>query len=152
MGVLDNLAGIRLANLGQIASKASGTITGDPTTAIFTVAGGEVLLTALWLKVTTAITTDSGTLAINLVPTTGDTQILVSATDLGTTNTTAGTTVGLTRGTTAIPAFLRAGTIELGVPAVAGTINLIGAASANGAVTVYVGWYPLVAGATLVAA
>ena len=152
MGVLDNLAGMRLGDIGAVVSKASGAITGDPTTALFTVAGGEVLITALWLKVTTSITTDSGTIAINCVPTTGSTIVLVTATDLGTTDTVAGSVVGLDQGTTAASKFLRGGRIKLGAVATTGVINLVGAASVNGAVTTYVGWYPLVAGATLVAA
>lgn len=152
MGVLDNLAGMRLGDLGAVVSKASGAITGDPTTAIFTVAGGEVAITALWLKVTTSITTDGGTLAVNNVPTTGNTVTLVTATNLGTTDTVAGSVVGLDASATAAPSFLRGGRHRLNAVVTTGVVNLIGAASVNGAVTVYVAWYPLVAGATLVAA
>lgn len=133
-------------------SKASGAITGDPTTAMFTVAGGEVLITALWLKVTTSITTDGGTLAMNLVPTTGNTVTLVTATNLGTTDTVAGSVVGIDGAATAAPSFLRGGNVRLGAVVTTGTINLIGASSANGAVTVYATWVPLVDGASLVAA
>ena len=142
---------LRQIALGQgPVSKASGA---SPTTvAAFTVTGGEVLITALWLKVTTSITTDSGTVAVNLVPTTGDTQTLVTATDLGTTDTTAGTTVGLDSGTTAASKFLRGGRVNLNAIATTGTINIIGAASVNGAFTINVCWIPLTAGAVLVAA
>jgi len=133
-------------------SKASGAITGNPTTPLFTIAGGEVLITALWLKVTTSITTDSGTIAIQNDPTTGDTIVLVTATDLGTTDTVVGTVVGLDRGTTAASKFLRGGRTDLCAIATTGTVDLVGAASANGAVTVYVTWIPLTDGATLVAA
>lgn len=133
-------------------SKASGAITGDPTIICFTVAGGEVLITSLYLKVTTSVTTNSGTLAIQNDPTTGDTIVLVTATDLGTTDTIAGTVVGLTQGTTAASAFLRGGRTDLNAVVTTGTVDLVGAASANGAVTVYVTWVPLTDGATLVAA
>ncbi|MFJ5967890.1 hypothetical protein [Streptomyces sp. NPDC093060] len=132
-------------------SKASGAISGNPTINVFTVAGGEVLITGLWLKVTTSITTDGGTLAVNNVPTAGNTQVIVTATDLGTTDSVAGTVVGLDRGTTAASKFLVGGRIDLNAVVTTGVVNLVGAASVNGAVTVYVTWIPLSDGATLVA-
>jgi hypothetical protein len=153
MSVYGNPSVSRNVLLGQPpASKASGAISGDPTTAVFTVAGGEVLITALWLKVTTSITTNGGTLSINNAPTTGDAIVLVTATDLGTTDTTAGTVVGLDQGSTAASKFLRGGRIDLNAVVTTGAVNLIGASSVNGAVTVYCTWVPLTDGATLVAA
>lgn len=150
-----NAAGTALAepvaSTGRIVSKASGAISGNPTINVLTVAGGEVNIKRLWLKVTTAITTDGGTLAVQIHPTSGDTYVIVTATDLGTTDTGAGSVVGLDRGTTAASKFLRGGRTDLNAVATTGTIELVGAASANGAVTVYVEWEPLVAGATLVA-
>lgn len=144
---------LRTLELGSVpASKASGAISGNPTIACFTVAGGEVLITGLWLKVTTSITTDGGTLAVNCVPTAGNTMTLVTATDLGTTDTVAGSVVGLDRGTTAASKFLVGGRVDARQVVTTGTINLVGAASVNGAVTVYVTWVPLSDGATLVAA
>lgn len=137
--------------LGPI-SKATGTISGNPTTALFTVAGGEVLITSLYAKVTTALSTDSGTYAVQQNPTTGDTQTLVTATDLGTSDTAVGSVVGLTHGTTAAPAFLRGGTAELNAVVTTGSVEFVGAASANGALTFYVTWVPITSGATLVAA
>ena len=137
--------------LGPI-SKATGAISGNPTTALFTVAGGEVLITSLYGKVTTALSTDSGTYALQQNPTTGDTQTIVTATDLGTSDTAVGSVVGLTRGTTAAPAFLRGGTAELNAVVTTGQVEFVGAASANGALTFYVTWVPITSGATLVAA
>jgi hypothetical protein len=153
MSVLNDNNAFRkaIAGLGPV-SKASGAISGNPTINCFTVAGGEVLITGLWLKVTTAITTDSGTLAVQNDPTTGDTIVLVTATDLGTTDTAVGTVVGLDRGTTAASKFLRGGRVNLDAVVTTGTVDLVGAASVNGAVTVYVTWVPLTDGATLVAA
>jgi hypothetical protein len=118
----------------------------------FTVAGGEVMITSIWLKVTTAITTDGGTVAVNNVPTAGNTMTLVTATDLGTTDSVAGTVVGLDRGTTAAPSFLRGGRVDLGAIVTTGVVNLVGAAAVNGTVTVGCTWLPLTEGATLVAA
>jgi hypothetical protein len=132
-------------------SKASGTLSGN-TVAAFTIAGGEVMITSLYLKVTTTISTDGGTLAVNNVPTSGGTITLVSATDLGTTDTTAGTVVGLAKTTATIPAFKLGGVVDLNAVVTTGTVNLVGASSVNGAVTIYVTWVPLTNGATLVAA
>lgn len=143
---------LRTLLLGTLVSKASGAITGDPTINCFTVAGGEVLITNLYLKCTTAISTNGGTLAIQNDPTTGDTVVLVTATDLGTTDTAVGTVVGLDQGTTAASKFLRGGRTDLRAVVTTGTVDLVGAASVNGAVTVYVTWVPLTTGATLVAA
>jgi hypothetical protein len=118
----------------------------------FTVAGGEVLITALWLKVTVSITTDTGTVAVNNVPTTGNTQTIVTATDLGSTDTVAGSVVGLDRGTTAASKFLVGGRVDLNAVVTTGAVNLVGASGVNGTVTAYVTWVPLTDGATLVAA
>lgn len=152
MSVLIHADQLRLINLGQIVSKASGAISGDPTLTMFTIAGGDVCIVGLWLNVTTAISANGGTLAVAANPTTGDTQTLVTATDLGTADTAAGSVVGLDRGTTAASSFLRGGTILLGAVATTGTLELIGATSVNGAVTMNVAWVPLDNGATVVAA
>lgn len=153
MTVVNEAAAFRKSVLGAgPVSKATGTITGNPTTPLFTIAGGDVLITGVWGKVTTALTTDSGTYALQHNPTTGDTQVIVTATDLGTSDTAVGSLIGLTRGTTAASAFLRGGTVELGAVVTTGQIEFVGAASANGAITFYVTWVPLTDGATLVAA
>lgn len=133
-------------------SKSTGAITGNPTTPLFTIAGGEVLITGLWGVVTTALTTDSGTYALQQNPTTGDTQTIVTATDLGTSDTAVGSLIGLAQGTTAASTFLRGGRIDLNAIVTTGQIEFVGAASANGAITFYVTWIPLTDGATLVAA
>ncbi|MBD9723449.1 hypothetical protein PV755_45400 [Streptomyces caniscabiei] len=149
------IQGSQLRNLvlgNAPVSKASGAISGNPTINCFTVAGGEVLITALWLKATTAITTDGGTLAVQNDPSTGDTVTIVTATDLGTTDTAVGTVVGLDSGTTAASKFLRGGRANLNAVVTTGTVDLVGASSVNGAVTVYCTWVPLTDGATLVAA
>lgn len=152
MAVLGNSDAVGAGVVGNgPVSKASGGITGNPTTPIFTVVG-VVKITELWAEVTTALSTDGGTYAVQHNPTTGDTRVIVTATDLGTSDTAVGSVVGLTRGTTAAPAFLRGGTSELGAVVNTGQVEFVGAASANGAVTFYVRWVPLTAGASLVAA
>lgn len=143
---------LRQLVLGQPpVSKASGTLSAA-TIPVFTVAGGDVMITSLWLKVTTSITTDGGTLAVNNVPTTGTTITVVTATDLGTTDTVAGSVVALDRGTTAASKFLLGGRVDLNAVVTTGAVNLVGASSVNGAVTIYVTWLALTDGATLVAA
>ena len=141
---------LRDIGLGRRAEKASGTLSAT-TIPVFTIAGGEVMITSLYLKVTTSIT-GVGTVAAQINPTTGDTFTLVTATDLGSTDTVAGSVVGLDNAATAAPSFLRGGRIDLSAVVTTGQIELVGAASINGAVTVVVTWIPLTDGATLVAA
>ena len=134
-------------------SKASGTLTHGTTKSLFTVAGGEVLITGLWLVCTTTMA-GANTLAVNLVPTAGTTMTIVTATDLGSTDTVAGSVVGLDSGTTAASKFLVGGRVNLNAPVTTGTVGLVqtGSGTIDGAVTVYCTWIPLVTGATLVAA
>lgn len=136
------------------ANKSTGAITGNPTTPLFTITGGLVLITGLWGIVTTALTTDGGTYALQANPTLSgaSTQTIVTATDLGTSDTAVGDLIGLTRGTSAAPAFLRGGTAQFGAIATTGQIEFVGAASANGAITFYCTYVPLDDGAALVAA
>lgn len=153
MSVIVNGNEVRAISLGRgPVSKSTGTITGNPTTPLFTIAGGEVLITSLYGKVTTALSTDSGTYALQQNPTTGDTQTIVTATDLGTSDTAVGSVIGLDQGTTAASKFLRGGRSDLNVVVTTGQIEFVGAASANGAITFYVTWVPITDGATLVAA
>jgi hypothetical protein len=153
MGVHGNNEAVAKGVVGNgIVTKSTGAITGNPTTALFTVAGGDVLITHLWAEVETALSTDSGTYAVQANPTTGDTQTIVTATDLGTTDTAVGSMVGLTRGTTAASAFLRGGTSALGAVVTTGQVEFVGAASANGSLLFKCRWLPLEVGATLVAA
>lgn len=153
MGTNDNKQ-IRRANVGNgPVSKASGTLTHGTTTSLFTVAGGEVLITNLWLLCTTTMA-GANTLAVNLVPTAGNTMTIVTATDLGTTDTVAGSVVGLDQGTTAASKFLVGGRTDLSAVVTTGTVGLVqtGSGTIDGAVTVYCTWVPLTSGATLVAA
>lgn len=131
--------------------KASGAISGDPTISLFTVAGGEVLITALWLKVTTVIAAAGGTLALQTNPTTGDTVTVVAATDLGTTDSAAGTIIGVVDESTTTPDWRKGGRPLTNLVVTTGTVELVGASSVDGAVTAYCTWVPLTDGATLVA-
>jgi hypothetical protein len=149
MTVVNEGAAFRKSVLGNIATKASGTLASSAIP-VFTVAGGEVMITSVWLKVTTSITAAS-TVALQNNPTTGDTFTLVTATDLGTTDSLAGDIVGLDQGTTAASSFLRGGRHDIMWVVSIGQLELL-PSSANGAVTIGVTWVPLTDGATLVAA
>ncbi|KOG21800.1 hypothetical protein [Streptomyces viridochromogenes] len=138
---------VRALMLGRgPVSTATGTLDEDVTPTLFTVAGGEVLITALWAKVTTAITV-ANTVTIQANPTTGDTAAIVAG-DLGTTDTAAGTVLGwepdsaaFTRNGPPASAVVSTGTVEIDSN---GT-------NVDGAMTVYCTWVPLTNGATLVA-
>lgn len=150
---------LREIALGRgVVSKATGTLDEDVTPSLFTVAGGEVLITALWAKVTTAITV-ANVVTIQANPTTGDTATIIAG-DLGTNDTAAGTVLGTnqntadpaTTGATFTNAFVRNGPPVSAVVST-GTVEIDSdGTSVDGALTVYCTWIPLTNGATLVAA
>jgi hypothetical protein len=153
MSVLEDPTAYRKAILGTgSASKATGTLAAT-TVPLFTIAGGEVLITSLYGRVTTSITVaNSYKLQVN--PTTGDTQDMCAATDIGTTDTLAGTLLTFGASTsTAPPKLMSIGygkALEF-VPVPIGQIEHVSAGT-DGAITWFVTWLPLVTGATLVAA
>lgn len=137
--------------LGPV-SKATGTLAAT-TVDLFTVAGGEVLVTSLYGKVTTAITV-ANSYKLQVAPTTGATQDLCAATDIGTTDTVAGTLLTFGLDTTTAPRKLMSigYGVALGpVPIATGKIQSVSAGT-DGNITWYVTWVPLTVGATLVAA
>lgn len=150
---------LREIALGRgVVSKATGTLDEDVTPSLFTIAGGEVLITALWAKVTTAITV-ANTVTIQANPTTGDTAAIIAG-DLGTNDTAAGTVLGTnqntadpaTTGATFTNAFVRNGPPVSAVVST-GTVEIdSNGTNVDGALTVYCTWIPLTNGATLVAA
>lgn len=143
---------LRQIRLGSApVTKSTGTLAAT-TVALFTIAGGEVLITAMWGKVTTSITV-ANSYKLQLNPTTGDTQDLCAATDIGTTDTTAGTLLTFGLGTTTAPKKLMS--IGYGEPLTAvvttGQIEHVSAGT-DGVISWNVCWLPLTPGATLVAA
>jgi hypothetical protein len=152
MTVYNEAIAFTKATLGSLpVTKSTGTLAAS-TVALFTVAGGEVLVTALWGRVTTSITVaNSYKLQVN--PTTGDTQDLCVATDIGTTDTLAGSLLSFTLATTtASPKLI---SIGYGEPRRAvvpiGQIESVSAGT-DGVILWQATWVPLVEGATLVAA
>lgn len=157
MTVVTNPSAFTKAVLGNgPVSKSTGTLAAT-TVPLFTIAGGEVLVTAMWGKVTTAITVaNSYNLVLN--PTTGDTGDLCAATDIGTNDTAAGSLLTFSLATTTAPRKLIAGSASGGgyaEPLVAvvttGQIESVSAGT-DGVITWSVMWVPLTTGATLVAA
>lgn len=152
MTVVQNPSAFTQAQLGNgPVSKATGTLTAA-TVPLFTVAGGEVLVTAMWGVVTTSITV-ANSYKLQFNPTTGDTQDMCAATDIGTTDTTAGTLLTFGLATTTAPRKLMS--IGYGEPLrsvlTIGQIEHVSAGT-DGAITWNLMWIPLSNGATVVAA
>jgi len=142
---------LREINLGRgPVSKAVPTLSGA-TFQLFTVTGGRVLITALWAVVTTTISTNGGTLNLQIDPTTGDTVVVVTATDLGTNDTAAGTVLGVRDQGDGTTDWAPSGFILKDLPVPVGEVEALGAASINGGATFYCTWIPLDTGAVLTA-
>jgi hypothetical protein len=152
MTVFNEAIAFTKAILGGLpVTKSTGTLAAT-TVPIFTVAGGEVLITALWGRVTTSITVaNSYKLQVN--PTTGDTQDLCAATDIGSTDTLAGTLLTFGLDTTTAPRKLMSIGYSQPLRAVIpiGQIESVSAGT-DGVILWQATWVPLVEGATLVAA
>ncbi len=150
--LLDNNA-FRKAVLGLgPVKKSTGTLAAT-TVSLFTVAGGNVLLTGLYGLVTTSITV-ANDYYLQVNPTTGDTQKLCANTDIGSTDTLAGSILSFALGTTtASPKLISVGYGNLALNAVIpiGQIESVSAGT-DGVIQWCATWVPLDDGATLVAA
>lgn len=157
MSVIIQGSQVRNMLLGSTpVTKSTGTLAAT-TVPLFTIAGGEVLVTAMWGKVTTAITV-ANSYKLQLNPTTGDTGDLCAATDIGTNDTAIGSLLTFSLATTTAPRKLIAGSASGGgyaEPLVAvlttGQIEHVSAGT-DGVISWNVTWVPLTDGATLVAA
>lgn len=153
MSVLDNAKAYRggIVGFGPV-TKSTGTLAAT-TVALFTVAGGEVLVTALWGVVTTSITV-ANSYKLQHNPTTGDTQDICAATDIGGTDTLAGSVLSFGLATTTAPPKLMSigyGETRSNLVVTTGQIEHVSAGT-DGVISWYVCWVPLTTGATLVAA
>jgi hypothetical protein len=150
MSVLEDGVAYRKMLLGvNRASKATGTLAAT-TVALFTIAGGRVMVTNIYGLVTVSITV-ANSYKLQNNPTAGDTTDINAATDIGTTDTVAGTTLGFGQGTTAAPALLKGGYWHGHLILPVGQIESVSAGT-DGDITWYVDWVPYDVGATLVAA
>lgn len=147
---------LRTMNLGNRVSKATGTLTAA-TIGLFTVAGGECLITSMYGLVTASVTV-ANTTYLQLTPTTGQAAQLCTSLDIGTTDTTAGGLLTFGASTaTAPPKLMSPSTAAggYGQPLTAvvttGTIQQVSAGT-DGAITWVLTYVPLTTGATIVAA
>lgn len=142
---------VRSLVLGTRVAKATGTLAAA-TTALFTVAGGKVLVTSIVGEVTTAITV-ANSYKLQHNPTTGTTKDLCAATDIGTTDTPAGNLLGfqgltgdsILTGPGAVP------TIKQPLVLTAGSVEQVSAGT-DGEITWVLTYVPLDDGATVTAA
>lgn len=146
-------ASLRTLNFGNRVAKSTGTLAAT-TVPLFTIAGGQVAITTIYGLVGTAITVaNSYKLVSN--PTTGTTQDLCTATDLGTNDTPAGAILSMASpaaaitggSTTTVAASPLTGALIIPI----GQIESVSAGT-DGEITWVVTWVPLTTGATLVAA
>jgi hypothetical protein len=155
MGVPSPLETYRKAILGERVTGKLQTISGAATHQVFTVAGGQVLITAMW-GVTTTTMAGVNTINVQTDPTTGDTVVIATATDLGTTDTLAGTVIGCQYdqdGTTNTPSLVKGCGEPLRFVATIGEVeSVVTEATADGAIQWYCCYVPLTTGATVVAA
>lgn len=153
MSVLLDANAFRKAVLGMgPVTKSTGTLAAT-TVALFTVATGRVMITSMFGLVTTSITV-ANSYKLQFNPTTGDTQDMCAATDIGGTDTLAGSIVQFGLGTTTAPPKLISvgyGTAMLNTVVSIGQIEHVSAGT-DGVITWYATWIPLDDGATLVAA
>jgi hypothetical protein len=152
MSTLINNTELREISLGRYVQGKTSTLSGAAVHQLFTVTGGEILVTALWGKCTTAMT-GANTLNLQTDPTTGDTVVVATATDLGTTDTAAGTTIGIT-GTSLTPAtnLVKGGQALTNLVVTTGEIESdVTGAGANGVVEWFCTYVPLTAGASVAA-
>jgi hypothetical protein len=153
MTVINKGSAHRLNHLGLgPVSKATGTLAAT-TVDLYIVTGGQVLITAMWGIVTTAITVANSYKLVH-APTTGASQDLCAATDIGTTDTIVGTLLTFGDCTTTAPQKLMS--IGYGAPlgpsvVTTGKVQHTSAGT-DGAITWYLMWHPLTEGAQLVAA
>jgi hypothetical protein len=131
--------------------KSTGTLAAT-TISLYTVAGGEVMITSIYGKVTTAITV-ANSYKLQHNPTTGVTGDLCAATDIGTTDTPAGNLLsfqGLV-GDSMLTGIGKIATLKQPLILTAGVIESVSAGT-DGVIEWYVTWVPMTDGATLVAA
>lgn len=142
---------IRKVVLGERVVGKLQTISGAATHQVFTVAGGQVLITAMW-GVCTVEMAGANTINVQTDPTTGDTVVIGTAVDLGTTNTAAGTVICGQAATAAAPALVKGSGQPLSFVATIGEVESVATeATADGAIQWYCTYVALTTGATVTA-
>ncbi len=151
MSVYNEAGLLRNAVLGSRVVGKLQTISGAATHQVFTVTGGEVLITAMWGKCTTTMA-GANTVNVQTDPTDGDTVVIATATDLGTTDTAAGTVICGQAVTAATPTLVKGSGQPLRFVATTGEVeSVITGAGADGAIQWYCTYVALTDGATVTA-
>ena len=158
MSTLINNTELREIALGRYVQGKTTTITADTTYQLFTVAGGEVLVTGLYGKVTTAISDAGEDVALQVDPTSGATYAISGHSgDVGTTDTAAGNL--LTGhydqdGTSNVPVLVVGADQPFRFVCPTGEIELVvgtGTGAEDGVIEWYLTYVPLTAGASVAA-
>jgi hypothetical protein len=157
MSVIISGSQLRTILLGNRVTKATGTLAAT-TVPLFTIAGGQVLVTSMYGLITTSITV-ANSYKLQHNPTNGDTGDICAATDIGTNDSAAGGIIQFALATTTAPPKLITSsasgggyaTARLDVALTTGQIEHVSAGT-DGAITWCLTWIPLTDGATLVAA
>lgn len=138
--------GLRPVVIGNVVTKSTGTLAAT-TIDLFVIAGGLVLVTGIYGRVTTAVTVANSYKLIH-TPTAGTAKDLCTAADIGTTDTIVGEIFVPKIGTA-----LALGAAAVGNPEVmeTGKIQSVSAGT-DGVILWYVSWVPIDTGASLVAA
>ena len=154
MSVLDNGAALRKGLLGLTVTRATATLPATTQAAIFTISGGQVLVTGLIGTVTTATGATATTLQVVGNPTSGtdvnlSTAVSVASKEIGTI-ITLGTSVG---GALSVQ-NAGGGALPLGTGFVlnAGTLDLVTSATNTGSVKWTLTYVPIDSGASVTAA
>lgn len=151
MTTLINNTELREISLGRYVQGKTSTLSGAAVHQIFTITGGEVLFTAIWGKVTTTLA-GANTVNLQIDPTTGDTDVWVAATDLGTTDTLAGDVIGVVDNNTATPDFSPNRQPLRNYIGTTGEVEAdVTGAAADGVIEWYATYVPLTAGASVAA-
>lgn len=141
--------------LGSSVAAKPYTLLNSETKSLFTISGGNVAITSLYGVVTTVITV-ANTVKLSANPTTGTSGDLVTATDLGTTDTPAGDLLGIS-GVAGDSIIRSVGFAEIGFKqgylAVApGTIDITTSGTTmDGVIAWYLTYVPLDSGASVAA-
>lgn len=143
----------RVATYGKRVAAKVQTITGTgaATYQLFTVTGGNVLITAMW-GVTTVALAGANTVNVQIDPTDGDTVVVVTAADLGTADTAVGTLLGVLPQNAGAYTISKGGLAIIDLPVPIGEVeSVVTEVTADGGIQWYCTWLPLDDGAVLTA-
>lgn len=155
MTVTDDASAFRKSVLGVAVPRATATLPASATGAIFTVAGGAVLVTSIVGIVTTVVQAQACAVKLVATPTTGTVNDLTATVDVNALVAGGMITPGATSGATAVLNKSTGGGLPYGSTGFVvnpGAIGFNTAATNTGSIRWVLTYVPLEAGATVVAA